>query len=388
MDLWLVGATLILGILGVVWVASAAARESVGASFFHRAYVRQAIWLLIGLGVAGGVIWVDYNRICRWSLLLYWGSVLLLLIVLIPGIGQVRLGARRWIDLGPIQFQPSEPAKIAVILALANFLSRPESELRSSKMFLKALGMVLLPVGLILKEPDLGSSLVFFPVALVMMYVGGVPVRYLKRVLGVGVLLALVVVANVFWIPYQWRFVPLEPYQERRLWVYFGTPRIPPNATAEERRRLLQVYRDASYNVEQALISVGSGGLWGKGWQKGSQNALGYLPRAVAHNDFIFSVIAEESGFVGSVLILLLYGLILWRGLMIANQARDRLGKLLAVGITTLLFTHVFINIGMNIRLMPVTGLPLPLLSYGGTSVVSCLLGIGLIENVYFHRKE
>jgi rod shape determining protein RodA len=138
--------------------------------------------------------------------------------------------------------------------------------------------------------------------------------------------------------------------------------------------------------VEQALISVGSGGLTGKGWRQGTQNALGYLPRAVAHNDFIFSVIAEESGFVGSVMVIALYTVVLFSGLRIAGQARDRLGQLLAVGVVTLLFCHVFINIGMNIRLMPVTGIPLPLLSYGGTSVLSALVAAGLLQNVYLHR--
>jgi rod shape determining protein RodA len=135
------------------------------------------------------------------------------------------------------------------------------------------------------------------------------------------------------------------------------------------------------------LISVGSGGLTGKGWRHGTQNALGYLPRAVAHNDFIFSVIAEEEGFIGSVVVLSLYAVVLFAGLRIAGQARDRLGKLVAVGVVTLIFSHVFINIGMNIRIMPVTGVPLPLLSYGGSSVLGSLIAAGLMQNVYIHRK-
>ena len=144
---------------------------------------------------------------------------------------------------------------------------------------------------------------------------------------------------------------------------------------------------DDSHSVRQALISVGSGGLTGKGWRQGTQNALGYLPRAVAHNDFIFSVIAEEKGFVGGVMVLTLYAVVLFTGIRIASQARDRLGKLLAVGIVTLLFSHIFINIGMNIRIMPVTGVPLPLLSYGGSSVLGSLIAIGLMQNVYIYRK-
>jgi len=136
------------------------------------------------------------------------------------------------------------------------------------------------------------------------------------------------------------------------------------------------------------LISVGSGGLTGKGWHKGNQTSLGFLPPGAAHNDFIFSVLAEEKGFVGSIVVLTLYGLILFTGLRIAGQARDRLGKLLAVGVVTLLFSHVFINIGMNIRLMPVTGVPLPLLSYGGSSVLCSLIAAGILQNVYIYRRS
>ena len=139
--------------------------------------------------------------------------------------------------------------------------------------------------------------------------------------------------------------------------------------------------------VRQALISVGSGGLLGKGWRKGDQTALGFLPPGAAHNDFIFSVIAEEEGFVGSIVVLTLYAVVLFTGLRIAGQARDRLGKLVAVGVVTLLFSHVFINIGMNIRIVPVTGIPLPLLSYGGSSVLCSLIALGLMQNVHIHRR-
>jgi rod shape determining protein RodA len=144
----------------------------------------------------------------------------------------------------------------------------------------------------------------------------------------------------------------------------------------------------ANYNVNQSLISVGSGGMFGKGWRQGTQHELRYLPSAGAINDFIFSVIAEEEGFVGSVVILTLYSVLLFSGIKVAAQARDRLGQLLAVGVVTLLFTHVFINIGMNIRLMPVTGIPLPLLSYGGSSVVCSLIAIGVLHNVHIYRKS
>jgi rod shape determining protein RodA len=182
----------------------------------------------------------------------------------------------------------------------------------------------------------------------------------------------------------------MQNYQRNRLLVYFGrdyTHFASPTATPAELQHLRQRQLDDAYNVRQALISVGSGGLAGKGWGKGTQNALGYLPRAVAHNDFIFSVIAEEEGFVGSVIILALYAVVLFTGLRIAGQARDRLGRLVAVGVVTLIFSHVFINIGMNIRIMPVTGVPLPLLSYGGSSVLGSLIAVGLMQNIHIHRR-
>jgi rod shape determining protein RodA len=327
---------------------------------------------------------VDYATIARWAMVFYWVTILLLVAVFV--VGTKRFGATRWIDLGFFQFQPSEFAKLAFILMQANYLSRPIEELRLPGVFLKSLGLTLLPFVLILKEPDLGSALLFFPMGLVMMFVAGTPPKFLFRFLsGAGFLIILLLV-DILFAPPRWQ-VKLEDYQRHRLLVYFGKDFAPRDATLAERQRARDLQRQKSYNVDQALISVGSGGLTGKGWRQGTQNSLGYLPRAVAHNDFIFSVIAEEKGFLGSVTVLTLYGLILFIGIKIAGQARDRLGKLLAVGVVTLVFSHVFINIGMNIRLMPVTGIPLPLLSYGGSSVLCSLIAIGILQNVHIYRR-
>ncbi|HKS36522.1 MAG TPA: FtsW/RodA/SpoVE family cell cycle protein, partial [Verrucomicrobiae bacterium] len=156
----------------------------------------------------------------------------------------------------------------------------------------------------------------------------------------------------------------------------------------EQRRRARQLQEEKTYQVRQAMISVGSGGFDGKGWRRGLQIALGFLPPGASHTDFIFSVIAEEKGFLGSVVVLSLYTMVLFVGIRIAGQARDRLGKLLAVGVVALLFSHVFINIGMNIRLMPVTGIPLPLLSYGGSSVLCSLIAVGILQNVHINRRN
>jgi rod shape determining protein RodA len=371
-----------LMVIGLLFIYSATTASEPDSAL----YLRQAVSYLLGLAAAAVVCLVLYHTLARWSLVAYWIAIGLLLLVWVPPFGVYRWGASRWLNFGFTYFQPSEFAKLAFLVALANFLSRPADELKLPGIFLKALAMMALPFLLIFKEPDLGSALVFLPVGLVMMFVAGVPPRFLRTLLGgVGVLVALLLV-DILFAPPKWQ-IKLEPYQRQRLLVYFNRDFAPPGATPVERQRARALQREKSYNVEQALISVGSGGLTGKGWRQGTQNALGYLPRRVAHNDFIFSVIAEESGFVGSLLVLSLYTVVLFTGIRIAGQARDRLGKLLAVGVVTLLFSHVFINIGMNIRLVPVTGIPLPLLSYGGTSVLCSLIAAGILQNVYLYRR-
>lgn len=373
-----------------VWSATHAADAAAGLAWWERRWVRQCLWYVLGGAAAAAVCTVDYRTLARWSYVVYWAAMLALVLVLVPGIGTSHgWGALRWIDLGPVQFQPSEFAKLGFILAAAHYLSRPPEELRQGRVFWAGIGLMVLPFVLILKEPDLGSALVLVPTGLALMFVAGAPRRYLIRLmLGVATVATLLLV-DVLFAPPGWR-IKLEEYQRDRLLVYFGrdfTSLAPPNATAAELERLRERQRDRSYNVRQASIAVGSGGLTGKGLGRGTQKALGFLPPSVAHNDFIFSVVAEETGFVGSVSVLALYAVVLFTGLRTARQARDRLGKLLAVGVVTLLFSQIFINIGMNIRLMPVTGVPLPLLSYGGSSVVGSLIAMGILQNVYLRRK-
>jgi rod shape determining protein RodA len=377
-----------LMLLGAAFVFSATtASQSSALPWFDQTWIRQIIWYAIGLGAAAVLCIVDYHILARWSLVIYWATIFCLLAVLIPHIGSTHgWGARRWIDLGPFQFQPSEFAKLAFILAAANFLSRPPAELKQRDIFWKGIGLLLLPFALILKEPDLGSALVLLPTGLVMMFVAGTPKRYLlKLVAGVGIVGALLL-GDILFAPPKLQIKMLE-YQRQRLLVYFGADFASKDATPAEKAEARRLQFEKSYQIRQALISVGSGGLLGKGWRQGSQTALGFLPPGAAHNDFIFSVIAEEEGFVGSILVLTLYAVVLFTGLRIAGQARDRLGKLVAVGVVTLLFSHVFINIGMNIRIVPVTGIPLPLLSYGGSSVLCSLIALGLMQNVHIHRR-
>ncbi len=380
-------AALGLLLLGAAFIYSATSGRLVGSpgEWYEERFVRQLFAALLGVGLAGAVCLVDYQIIARWAMIFYWLAVGMLLLVFVF---EPVAGVHRWIPLGFFNFQPSELAKIAVICVLGNYLSRPVDELRFPIVFVKALGMILLPFSLVLIEPDLGSAIVLLPIGFAMMFVAGIPGHLLLRVIACGSLVVGLALADVLFAPKKFQLIELEEYQKNRLRVYFGLSFAPPNATPQEKKEAAREQRKFSYNIDQALISVGSGGLAGKGWCQGTQNALGYLPRGVAHNDFIFSVIAEEKGFLGSMTVLGLYGLLIFSGLRVASAARDRLGKTLAIGVVTLWFSHVFINIGMNIGLVPVTGLPLPLLSDGGSSVICFLLSVGLLENIYLYRRS
>jgi rod shape determining protein RodA len=360
-----------LAVTGVFFIYSATGEGSQAQPLYRQMFFLQIIWFVAGLGAAAAACLADYGKLARWSRPVYWAAIGSLVAVFV--IGKVVQGGRRWISLGFLRIQPAEFAKIAFIFLMAEFLSRPVEELRRPRFFFAALGYTALPFALILMEPDLGSALVFLTVCLAMMFVAGVPNRFLRRLAGGAFPLAALLVAVVLFAPPKFAFV--KSYQKARLLSYFGL--------GDKKEMAAE-----NYQVNQSLISVGSGGWFGKGWRQGTQHELGFLPKKEAHNDFIFSVIAEEEGFVGSVAVLALYSVLLFSGIKVAIQARDRLGQLLAVGVVTLLFTHVFINIGMNIRLMPVTGIPLPLLSYGGSSVVCSLIAIGVLHNVHIYRKS
>jgi rod shape determining protein RodA len=348
-------------------------------------FFRQIVWYGAGTLAAVMICLVDYRTLARWAGPAYWLNIGLLVAVLF--FGTVRGGARRWFDLGFFSLQPSEFAKVALILALADFLSRPAEELRQPVNFWRAIGMLLLPFALIAKEPDLGSAAVLIPTGFAMMLVAGVPRKYIFRSIGLVGVLVLLLMVDVLFTPAIWQPIKLKEYQRQRLLVFFGRDFAPANATPEQKQAARQLQKEKAHQSRQALISVGSGGFWGKGWCEGKQTSLGFLPPGAAHTDFIFSVIAEEKGFVGSATVIALYAVVLFTGLRIASRARDRLGKVLAVGVVTLLFSHVFINIGMNIRLMPVKGIPLPLLSYGGSSVLVSLIAMGLLHNVHIYRR-
>jgi len=355
-------------------------------------WTQQLVWLGMGAVLYGCVSLLDYRLWLRWAHWIYLGSMSLLILVLIPGIGSTRMGARRWIDLGA-SFQPSESAKLAVLVITASILTGAKiGSVRDSLQTLVKLALAAgLPMLLIIAEPDLGTALVIVPMVFAMLYVSNLSLRFFAGAVGVFALLVGLLAVDT------WRyaafleahnlsptsdrgayeehsFLPLHDYQRNRILAFVAPDKIDPMGIG--------------WNQRQSLISVGSGGLTGKGWTEGTQAKLGYLPRSIAHNDFIFSVIAEEKGFLGSITVIGLLAVVLWNGIRIAGLARDRFGQLLALGVTVLTGVHVFVNIAMTVGLVPVTGIPLPFISYGGTFVLSCCLLQGLVQSVYRFRRD
>jgi rod shape determining protein RodA len=355
----------------------------------------QLIWIGAGAVLYVAVALLDYRLWLRWSHWVYLASLILLVLVLIPHIGDTRgMGARRWLNLGPASFQPSESAKLAVLIITASTLTGAKmGTVRDSLQTLVKLALAAgIPMVLILAEPDLGTALVIVPMVFAMLYFSNLSTRFFAGAVGVFALLVGVVALDTW---RYWRFLEenhlsasadkgayephsflpyLRDYQRNRVLSFIAPDKIDPMGIG--------------WNQHQSLISVGSGGLTGKGWTEGTQAKLGYLPRSIAHNDFIFSVIAEEKGFLGSITVIGLFGVVLWNGIRIAGLARDRFGALLALGVTVLIAVHVFVNIAMTIGLVPVTGIPLPFISYGGTFVLSCCLLQGLVQSVYRYRRD
>jgi rod shape determining protein RodA len=329
---------------------------------------RQMIWMLAGLGCYITVSALDYRKLIGMHWWIYAAGLIALVLVLFIGISVY--GAHRWFRFGGITVQPSEFAKLSTLLTLAAWLGDPATDVERMKTFILAFVLAGLPFLLIAVEPDLGSAMVLIPIVMLLLFCAGVPLRPLLTLVGTGLAALLVLVV---WL----RFFPdscplLTDYQKNRILVYLNVNQDP---------------LGAGWNKLQSQIAVGSGGLFGKGWLKGTQNILGFLPRTVAPTDFIYSVVAEESGFTGSALLLGLYTMVVVRCMRAALVARDLFGRLLAAGVGVLIFSHVFVNIAMTIGLMPITGLPLPLMSYGGTFMVSTMTALGLVQSVYLRRR-
>ncbi|NBR47794.1 rod shape-determining protein RodA [bacterium] len=320
----------------------------------------QATWIFVCLPMFFVVSLMDYRWVRFGAIPLYVLSILTLIATMF--LGEKRYGARSWLNLGPASFQPSQLAVIAGIMTIALFLSRT----RTMPAFLRILccgAIVGAPWLMILIQPDLGSCIVWVPVILGMMFVGYIPKRWLILMLVIAFALIPLVV-----------HFGLKPYQYSRITTFLN-PEADPQGDG--------------WNITQSLIAIGSGGLVGKGYKApNTQNALGFLPATIVHNDFIFSVMGEQHGFLGGVILIAALTILFVVMLGIAIEAEDDLGRLLAIGITLLLFTHTFMNLGMTISLTPITGLPLPLVSYGGSFIMITLLSFGLLQSIWIYRRS
>ncbi|MGE5554473.1 MAG: rod shape-determining protein RodA [Betaproteobacteria bacterium] len=350
-----VAVLLLIGLLAVFSATHAKQAEANGNPYAF--LLRQSLAAGIGSGAAFLMLNFDYRYLQRLARPLYFANLGMLSLLLV--IGHSAKGAQAWFRVGGFSFEPAELSKIAIILSLARLLEKREDIHRWS-----GVGMALLHVGipivLILKQPDLGTALVFVAILFAMLYVGGARPRHLLTILLVGAVLAVPVY-----------FFGLQPYQQARIMM------------------LVNPYADPTgngYNVIQSMIAVGSGRLFGKGLFSGTQTQLNFVPEH--HTDFIFSVIGEEFGFLGAGLVLFLYYHLFRRGLAAVTESKDRFGSLLAAGVVAMLFSHVLINVGMNLGVMPVTGIPLPFLSYGGSALTAHLIGVGLLANVYMRRQK
>jgi len=378
---WLaLGIVLVLLSLSIAFIYSAQFRSD---NVVGNNYLRQLFFAVFGLGAYGALARYNYARLAALSGWIYSASMgLLLLVFLFPKVN----GAHRWIPLAGVTLQPSELAKLAMIISLAAYLSAPDRDVESRQTLIGCAVIVGLPFLLIVAEPDLSTALTLTPVALAIMLHMGVQRKFLLiSIAVVGVIMALL----CFWIAFEKPEEESAVTQKKRLVL----PHVPfLKSYQKERIRVFLTKEhdlaDAGWNKLQAQIAVGSGGLFGKGYLKGTQNILGFLPRTVAPSDFIFCVVAEETGFVGGVFFISLYTLLLGRCMRTAVRARDNFGRLLALGISVMLFCHVFINIAMTVGLMPITGLPLPLMSYGGSFTVSTLIELGLVQSIYLRRRR
>jgi rod shape determining protein RodA len=350
--LFLVMVIFIIGLF-CLYSASYNKKLEVGGNYI----IKQLSWFGVGLAILVLVILIDYQKIIDFGYVLYGLGLFGLLSVLV--FGHTRLGAQRWFSIGGFSVQPSEFNKIIYIIMMTSYLGHTRDEILNIRGLLIPLLLTAPPFILIVLQPDLGTALILIPVLFVMLFVAGARLRHLLSLGLCGIVLS----------PVFWHF--LKAYQKKRLLVFLN-PDIDPLG--------------AGYTIIQSKIAIGSGGLIGKGWLAGTQNLLNFLPER--HTDFIFSVIGEEWGFFGAVILVTLYFLLLKRGVMIMERTTDIYGKLLGVGIITMLGFQIFVNISMTIGLMPVVGVPLPLISYGGSSLWTTLVAVGLLLNVGMRRTR
>lgn len=324
-------------------------------------YLKQIVWFTLGLIAVFLVAWIDYIWIERSSLIIYIAGLILLIAVFF--LGRTGMGAQRWLSIGPVSFQPSEFFKIIYIIMLAHYLSIIKSPLDANSFLRVFFFLTLVPFILLLKQPDLGTALIILTIFLSLIIARGLS----KKVAVLFVIISLIslpFLGNIFW-------EGLKDYQKSRL-VAFIEPETDPTGIG--------------YQLNQSKITVGSGKFFGKGYMHGTQGPFRFLPEK--HTDFIFAVFAEEWGFLGSGVLILLYLVLILRGLDTARKAKDDFGRILALGIAFMFVIYLFTNIGMTLGLMPVVGIPLPFMSYGGTALLSNLISVGILINIRTHRFE
>jgi rod shape determining protein RodA len=358
-DWVLFGLALLLSGIGILMVSSAVSGNQILASY----PLRQAGFLAVGLVLLFLTAAIDYRLLTLVTMPFY--LFLLAFLLVIAAVGTVAGGAQRWLTVGELFLQPSELIKLAVILVLAQYLSKREE--RMGRLFAPfgAIFLMLPAVVLIYLQPNLGTSLVVVVISAMLLLTGGL--RWYHAVILIALAVALAVPA--------WNYL-LQDYMKARILTF-----IDPVKAAQVTQKPMD-----TYNVDQAMISIGAGGWLGRGLFRGSQSQLHFL--RVRHTDFIFSVIAEELGFLGAVLLIVLMALLLWRLVRIASMARDTFGRLIVIGVITMILWQLAVNVGMNLNLLPVSGMPLPLISYGGSSLWSTLIGIGLAESVAMRYKK
>ncbi|HEV3401997.1 MAG TPA: rod shape-determining protein RodA [Acidimicrobiales bacterium] len=357
-DVLLVAAVVAISALSLVMIYSATRNEqavtALGGSYYLK---RQAIFLAIGLAAMILVAAIDYRSFHDAAPVLYVVTVAILLLVLSP-VGSASRGSHAWFQLGNYQFEPSEFAKVALVVCMSAYIATHRGELDGPRVG-ALLGLVGVPMFLIYLQPDLGTDMIFGGIFLAMLLVGGARLRHLA-VLG---LLCAVAVAAVL------HFEVLERYQVERL-AAFLDPENDPQRTA--------------YNLRQSQIAIAAGGLGGRGVFQGSQTNLSFVPEQ--HTDFIFTAVGEELGFVGAASLLALFALVVWRTWRTGMVARDRFGTLLCVGVLAMFVFQIFENVGMTMGITPIAGIPLPFMSYGGSSTVASFMALGLVLNVHMHR--
>jgi len=427
-DFVLIGATLLAIIFGILMIYSAGfdSTEAINRGL----YKRQIVWAIIGLVLTGLLSTINYRIFGRYALHIYGFFLFILLVTTIFG-RPIRGSSVRWLTFGFFSIQPSEFMKLSLVILLAKYFELKERDLKDFRELLIPSLLTLVPILIIIKQPDLGTAALFIPILFAMLFLGGASVSHLVSIVLIaaiaivfpmlltywewegykgnnliiqlfghvdvlftvaGVLLAVAITAFIVHYFVNKKFlrkiyIPsvvislglffsvviqnwFKMYQKKRILVFLN-PDLDPHGSG--------------YNIIQSKIAIGSGGFLGKGFLKGTQTQLGFLPEKTS--DFIFAAVAEELGFIGAALLLFLLGVIIYRGIQIALSTRDKFGAILAVGIISILFSHILVNVGMVIGIMPVTGLPLPFFSYGGSNLLMMMLAVGILNNIYMNRS-